>query len=92
MARPGDNSRPQHPPTINKAAGLIDAGVVGLRELARLLPPAEYAVRLTVDTNTLIDNADLAIHAGTLGRKYMVHLLPVLREIDDLNRGGRQAS
>jgi rRNA-processing protein FCF1 len=78
------------PPTIDKAAELVDAAVAGLRELARLLPPDEYAVRLTVDTNTLIDNPDLAVYVGTLGRRYMVHLLPVvLREIDDLKRGGR---
>ena len=61
-----------------------------LRDLARLLPPDEYAVRLAVDTNTLIDNPDLAVHIGTLGRRYMAHLLPVvLREIDDLKRGGK---
>lgn len=78
------------PPTLDKATELIDAAVAGLRELALLLPPDEYAVRLAVDTNTLIDNPDLAVHAGTLGRRYMAHLLPVvLREIDDLKRGGK---
>src|SRR5439155_3783896 len=55
-----------------------------------LLPKDEYAARLTVDTNTLIDNPDLAAHTGTIGRRYMTHLLPVvLREIDDLKRAGR---
>jgi rRNA-processing protein FCF1 len=83
----GDRSIPS---TMGEAARLIDADVADLRELARLLPPDEYAVRLAVDTNTLIDNPDLAVHASTLGRKYMVHLLPVvLREIDDLKRGGK---
>ena len=54
------------------------------------IPPDEYAVRLAVDTNTLIDNPDLAAHVGTLGKRYMAHLLPVvLREIDDLKRGGK---
>ena len=78
------------PPTIDMAAEQIDATVADLRELARLLPPDEYAVRLAVDTNTLIDNPDLAVHVGTLGRRYMAHLLPVvLREIDDLKRGGK---
>lgn len=78
------------PPTVAKAAELIDADVADLRELAGLLPPDDYAVRLAVDTNTLIDNPDLAVHAGTLGKRYMVHLLPiVLREIDDLKRGGK---
>jgi hypothetical protein len=52
--------------------------VADLRELARLLPPDDYAVRLAVDTNTLIDNPDLAVHASSLGRRYMVHLLPVV--------------
>jgi hypothetical protein len=78
------------PSTIDKAAEKVSADVAGLRELARLLPPDEYAVRLAVDTNTLIDNPDLAVHAGALGARYMVHLLPVvLREIDDLKRGGK---
>jgi PIN domain len=78
------------PSTIDQAAEQVSADVAGLRELARLLPPDEYAVRLAVDTNTLIDNPDLAVHAGALGARYMVHLLPVvLREIDDLKRGGR---
>jgi len=78
------------PPTIEVAVELVDAAVAGLRELAGLLPPDEYAIRLTTDTNTLIDNPDLAVHVATLGSKYMAHLLPVvLREIDDLKRGGR---
>jgi hypothetical protein len=78
------------PSTTDAAAELIAADVTDLRELARLLPPDEYAVRLAIDTNTLIDNPDLAAHVGTLGRRYMAHLLPVLlREIDDLKRGGK---
>lgn len=78
------------PPSIDKAAAQISADVADLRDLARLLPPDEYAVRLAVDTNTLIDNPDLAVHVGTLGRRYMAHLLPVvLREIDDLKRAGK---
>jgi len=55
--------------------------------LGQLLPADEYAIRLTVDTNTLIDNPHLAAHVGTLGPRYLAHLLPVvLREIDDLKR------
>jgi hypothetical protein len=78
------------PATVDRAAELIAADVTDLRALAGLLPADEYAVRLTVDTNTLIDDPDLAAHIPTLGRRYMVHLLPVvLREIDDLKRGGR---
>jgi hypothetical protein len=60
-----------------------------LRDLARLLPPDEYAVRLAVDINTLLDHPDLAAYVGVL-RRYMARLLPiVLREIDDLKRGAR---
>jgi rRNA-processing protein FCF1 len=78
------------PSTVDKAVETIAADITDLRALADLLPRDQYAVRLTVDTNTLIDNPDLAAHVPTLGRRYMVHLLPVvLREIDDLKRGGR---
>jgi hypothetical protein len=87
VRKPGEHDIPS---TIGKAAEQISADVADLRELARLLPPDEYAVRLAVDTNTLIDNPDLAAHVGLLGRKYMAQLLPVvLREIDDLKRGGK---
>src|ERR1700735_444542 len=89
MAHPeaGDHSIP---PAMGKAAEMIEADVADLRELAQLLPPDEYAVRLAVDTNTLIDNPDLAVHTGTLGKRYMAHLLPVvLRGIDDLKRVGK---
>jgi hypothetical protein len=78
------------PSTVEKAVEMIDADIADLRALAELLPADEYATRLTVDTNTLIDNPDLAAHVGTLGRRYMAHLLPVvLREVDDLKRAGR---
>jgi hypothetical protein len=78
------------PSTVEKAAEMIDADIADLRALAELFPADEYATRLTVDTNTLIDNPDLAAHVGTLGRRYVAHLLPVvLREIDDLKRAGR---
>jgi hypothetical protein len=87
VREPGDHSIP---PAIGKAADQVSASVADLRDLAQLLPPDEYAVRLATDTNTLIDNPDLAVHVPTLGRKYMAHLLPVvLREIDDLKRAGR---
>lgn len=78
------------PSTVPQATEMIKADVTDLRALVELLPADEYATRLTVDTNTLIDNPDLAAHVGTLGSRYMAHLLPVvLREIDDLKRGGR---
>ena len=87
VRKPGEHRIPS---AIGKAAERVNADVAGLRELAGLLPPDEYAVRLAVDTNTLIDNPDLAVHVGALGRRYMVHLLPVvLREIDDFKRGAR---
>lgn len=75
---------------LSGAAEMINADVADLRALAELLPTDEYAVRLVVDTNTLIDNPDLAAHVGTLGGRYMAHLLPVvLRRLDDLKRAGR---
>jgi hypothetical protein len=87
VRKPGERDIPS---TIGRAVEQISADVADLRELARLLPPDEYAVRLAVDTNTLIDNPDLGAHVGMLGRRYMAHLLPVvLREIDDLKRGGK---
>lgn len=87
VRKPGEHGIPS---TIAAAAAVVEADVADLCELARLLPPDEYAVRLAVDTNTLIDNPDLAVHAIALGRRYMVHLLPVvLREIDDLKRSGK---
>jgi hypothetical protein len=78
------------PSSVEKAAEMIDADVVDLRGLADLLPADKCATRLTVDTNTLIDNPDLAAHIGTFGRRYVAHLLPVvLGELDDLKRAGR---
>lgn len=77
-------------PTIEEATALVKADVADLRALAELLPADEYAVRLVVDTSTLIDNPDLAAQGGTLGKRYMTHLLPVvLHEIDHHKRAGR---
>lgn len=87
LVRPRDGSIP---PTVPQAIETVNATVADLRALAEYLPDDEYAVRLTVDTNTLIDNPDLTAHVGALGQKYMAHLLPVvLGEIDDLKRAGR---
>ncbi|WP_211346810.1 PIN domain-containing protein [Actinokineospora cianjurensis] len=78
------------PSTMEEAAQLLGEAVADVRSLADLFPADEYAVRLAVDTNTLIDNPDLAVHVATPGGKYMVRLLPVvLRELDDLKRGGK---
>ncbi|MFF4732049.1 hypothetical protein ACFY3M_43675 [Streptomyces mirabilis] len=41
-------------------------------------------------TNMLLDDLDVAIYTSVLGRRYMVHLLPVvLRALDDKKLGGR---
>ena len=64
--------------------------IADLRPLTDLLPHDEWPLRLVGDTNTLIDNPDLAAHTPTLGLRYMAHVLPVvLGEIDDLKRSGR---
>ncbi|MFZ0158953.1 MAG: PIN domain-containing protein [Kineosporiaceae bacterium] len=87
LVRPLDGSVPA---TIDKAVGIISDGFAALRGLTELLPADPYAVRLVVDTNSLIDNPDLAAYTPLIGHRYMAHLLPVvLREIDDHKRGGR---
>jgi hypothetical protein len=65
------------PATLDKTAEMIDTHVAELRAVADLLPKDEYAVRLTVDTNTLIDDPDLVVHPAAIGRRHMAHLLPV---------------
>lgn len=78
------------PPTLAAARKRLAVDIAELRALTELLPADEFPVRLIVDTNALIDNPDLASYSGVLGKRYMAHLLPVvLRELDDLKRGGR---
>jgi hypothetical protein len=78
------------PRTVSAAKERIQTVVVDLKSLLQLLPPNEYPVRLTPDTNALIDNPDLAAYTAELGLRYMAHLLPVaLGEIDNLKRAGR---
>ncbi|MGY2115578.1 PIN domain-containing protein [Nocardia gipuzkoensis] len=78
------------PATIEEAHAAITETIADLRALIGLVPGDEYAVRVVVDTNALIDNPDLAAYRAELGSKYVAHLLPVvLREIDELKRGGR---
>ncbi|MFE1839879.1 hypothetical protein [Streptomyces sviceus] len=78
---------PQHMP---EAVTLLQASVQQLRSLTDLLPRNPWPVRLTVDTNALIDNPDLAAYTGQIGPRYMAHLLPVvLRELDEKMRPGR---
>ncbi|SBT94940.1 PIN domain-containing protein [Streptomyces sp. DI166] len=82
-----DYSIPQH---IPQAVKLLRASVQQLRGLTNLLPTDPWPVRLTVDTNALIDNPDLATYTNQIGPRYMAHLLPVvLRELDDKKRAGR---
>ncbi|MGW2706885.1 PIN domain-containing protein [Streptomyces sp. NPDC001340] len=82
-----DYSIPQH---IPQAVRLLRASVQQLRGLTNLLPTDPWPVRLTVDTNALIDNPDLATYTDQIGPRYMAHLLPVvLRELDDNKRAGR---
>lgn len=78
------------PSTIQKAEVVLRSTFQELRALLDLLPNDQWRARLVVDTNALIDDPDLAIYQPHLGARYMVHLLPVvLRELDDLKRGGR---
>ncbi|MEV6319305.1 PIN domain-containing protein [Streptomyces sp. NPDC051776] len=67
---------------------LLQTSVQQLR--TDLLPADPWPVRLTVDTNALIDNPDPAAYIDQVGPRYMAHLLPVmLRELDDNKRAGR---
>lgn len=82
-----DYSIPQH---IPQAVQLARASLRQLHGLTGLLPTDPWPVRLTVDTNALIDNPDLAVYTAQIGPRYMAHLLPVvLRELDDKKRAGR---
>lgn len=78
------------PSTTAIAGQKVATTIAELRSLADLLPADPWAIRLVVDTNSLVDNPDLAAYVPQLGKKYIAHLLPVvLREIDDLKRAGR---
>lgn len=78
------------PASIERAVAGLASSVEDLRGLSALLPADAYAVRLAPDTNTLIDNPDLAAHTAELGPRYMAHVLPVVfGELDDLKRSGR---
>lgn len=78
------------PSTVDAARTRAADAVTELDRLLELLPPDPQPVRLVVDTNTLIDNPDLAVFTDQLGPAYLVHVLPVvLSEIDDLKRFGR---
>lgn len=83
----GDHSIPR---SIEEAKVIALKSIEDVKGLADLLPADDWQVRLVVDTNTLLDNPDLAAHKSEVGPRYMVHLLPVvLGELDDLKRSGR---
>ncbi|MGY1825979.1 PIN domain-containing protein [Blastococcus sp. SYSU DS0541] len=89
LERPGnDHSVPSSiPAAVQRLRHIVSV----LRDSRALLPEDPIRVRLVVDTNTLIDNPDLTVHAGRLGNGYRVHLLPVvLRELDDHKRFHRR--
>lgn len=89
LERPeGDHSVPG---SNHSAIEQLCRAVAVLRDARALLPDNPFPVRLVVDTNTLIDDPDLAVHARQLGDRYRVHLLPVvLRELDDHKRFHRR--
>jgi hypothetical protein len=66
-------SVPPPPETAAAATSMIDADVAELCSMTDLLTGDDYAVRLVVDTNTLLDNPDLAAHVTTLGNRYSAH-------------------
>ena len=83
----GDHSIPR---SLDDAKAIAQKSIEDLKSLADFLPDDKWRVRLVADTNTLIDNPDLAAYTSALGPRYMVHVLPVvLRELDDLKRAGR---
>ncbi|MFD7646042.1 PIN domain-containing protein [Streptomyces albidoflavus] len=87
LERPRDTTIPA---TIEGAADKIKEAAAALRKLGELLPEDEWPVRVTVDTNMLLDDPDVALYTSVLGKRYMVHLFPVvLRELDDKKLAGR---
>ncbi|MBB6421631.1 PIN domain-containing protein [Streptomyces sp. AK010] len=87
LERPRDTTIPA---TIEGAADKIKEAAATLRKLGELLPEDEWPVRVTVDTNMLLDDPDVALYTSVLGKRYMVHLFPVvLRELDDKKLAGR---
>ncbi|MGW2707240.1 PIN domain-containing protein [Streptomyces sp. NPDC001340] len=89
LVRPRDITVPA---SIDKAFDKVKAAVATLRKLGELLPDDTWTVRVVVDTNMLLDDPDVAIYTPLLGKRYMVHLLPVvLRELDDHKVAGRNA-
>lgn len=71
LVRKGDDQ--SIPQSIEQAQRIIRRTIEDLRELRNLIPEDEYAVRLVVDTNAIIDNPDLAAYTGEIGVKYVTH-------------------
>src|SRR5262249_35925358 len=87
LVRPRDTSVPA---SVETAARLVAESFADLHALTELLPADDFRLRLTVDTNTVVDEPDLGIYRRPVGDRYMLHLLPVvLRELDDHKRAGR---
>ncbi|MFI2292940.1 PIN domain-containing protein [Streptomyces niveus] len=87
----GGKVKHRAPQSIPRGVARIQAAVERLRGLVDLLPADEWRVRVVVDTNTLMDNPDVALYQNDVGSRYMVHILPVvLRELDDLKRSNNR--
>jgi hypothetical protein len=84
------NSDRSIPSAIPQAIDALRQAIATLRKAADLLPEELFTTHLVVDTNVLLDNPDLARFTEQVGRRYLVHLLPVvLRELDEHKRAGR---
>nr|WTB28537.1 hypothetical protein OG781_02170 [Streptomyces sp. NBC_00830] len=77
LERPRDRTVPA---TTDKATDHVRDAVTTLRQLGELLPPDPWAVRLVADTNVLLDDLDVAIYTPLLRKRYMVHLMPAVRQ------------
>lgn len=88
LTRPaGDKTVPY---SLSAAVNDARQAVAILRKARTLLGADDFPERLVVDTNALVDDPDLAVYTARLGRRYLVHVLPVvLRELDELKRAGR---
>lgn len=77
-------------PNRTKTTERARKDVANLRDLVEVLPNDEWKVRVVPDTNALVDNPDLGIYTQAVGRRYLMHVMPVvMRELDDLKRSGR---
>lgn len=78
------------PHTLDAAVALLHERRDDLLTLMASLPVDEWALRLVVDTNALIDEPDLTVYLPELGSRYRVHIPPLtLGELDNLRRSGR---